>query len=122
MSYVQIEMGGKLRALKFNKMAQLILEEKIEPGNLISGVYGLVYAGLKANCYVKNEEPDFTFEQSCDWVDTLSDETLLKVQAAYQETEAYKKRQAYLAEVEASKKKVLPTAKASRNTKMKALK
>jgi len=86
-------------------MAQLILEEKIQHGNIMTGVYALVYGGLKANCYVKNEPEDFTFENVCDWTDELNDETLIKVQSAFQETEAYKKGQAYLADLEASKKK-----------------
>lgn len=117
MSYIQIEIGGKLRGLKFNKMAQLELESRIKPGNLISGVYALIYAGLIANCYVKNEEPDFTFEDACDWTDELSDETLLKVQAAFQETEAYKKNKAYQDELEAAKKKELPKDKPLKNIK-----
>jgi glutaminase len=119
MSYIQIEIGGKPRGLKFNKMAQLTLQEKIIPGNLMSGAYGLIYGGLIANCYVKGEEPEFTFEDACDWTDQLSDETILKVQAAFQETEAYKKGQAYLAEVEAAKKKEVPKDKPLKNTKQK---
>jgi hypothetical protein len=105
MSYVQVEMGGKLRGLKFNKMAQLILESKVQPGNIISGVYALVYAGLKANCYAKDEVADFSFEDACDWADLLSDEDSLKIQLAFQETESYKKGAAYIAEMEAAKKK-----------------
>ncbi len=120
MSYVQIEIGGKLRGLKFNKMAQLYIEQNINPGNVISGAYALVYAGLIANCYVKKEEPDFTFEDACDWADQLSDETLLKVQAAYQETDAYKKGQAYLEDLEASKKKETEDLKTLTSTEQNA--
>jgi hypothetical protein len=136
MSYIQIEIGGKPRGLKFNKMAQLTLQEKIISGNLMSGAYGLIYGGLIANCYVKGEEfadkeervidgktvvveMPITFEQVCDWTDELSDETILKVQAAFQETEAYKKGQAYLAELEAAKKKEVPKDKPLKNTKQK---
>jgi hypothetical protein len=119
MSYIQIEIGGKPRGWKFNKMAQLLLEEKIIPGNVISGSYGLIYGGLRANCYVKNVEPDFTFEDVCDWTDLLDDDTLLKVKAAYEEAEVYKKGKAYLAELEAAKKKEVPKDKPLKNTKQK---
>ncbi len=117
MSYVQIEVGGKLRGLKFNKMAQLILSEKVKPGNLLSGVYALVYAGLVANDYVKGIEPDYSFEDACDWADLLSEESLSKIKDAYELTEAYKLGQAYLEE---SKKK--ESHKVSKSTKPKALK
>ena len=117
MSYVQIDIGGKLRGLKFNKMAQLTLQDKIQVGNLMSGIYALIYAGLTADDYVKGIEPDYTFENVCDWCDTLKDEDLLKIQDAYQQTEAYKLGQAYL---EDAKKK--ESHKPSKNIKQKALK
>ena len=79
MSYIQIEIGGQQRGLKFNKMAQLELADKIVEGNFMSGIYALIYAGMKANCYVKQVEPDFTFEQVCDWCDVLPDEVLTAV-------------------------------------------
>ena len=121
MSYIQVEIGGKPRGLKFNKMAHLELEGKIKKGNLMSGVYGLVWGGLVANCYVKGDEPDFTFEQVCDWTDELSDDTLLQIQSAFQDTEAYKKGQAYKAELEKAKKKD-DQPNPLKNTKQKALK
>jgi len=117
MSYVQIEIGGKLRGLKFNKMAQLVIHEKVKPGNLMSGIYALIYAGLISNDYVKGNEPDYTFEQVCDWADELKDETLLKIQEAYQQTEAYKLSQAYLEDTKKKEK-----SNHSKNTKQKALK
>ena len=117
MSYTQIEIGGKSRGLKFNKMAQLLLQERVVVGNLMSGIYALVYAGLVANDYVKGVEPDYTFEQVCDWTDILQDEDLVKIQEAYQLTEAYKQGQAYL---ESAKKK--DSHKPLKNTKQKALK
>lgn len=117
MSYVQIEIGGKLRGLKFNKMAQLTLQDKIQVGNLMSGIYALIYAGLTANDYVKGIELDYTFENVCDWADDLKDEELLKIQEAYQLTEAYKLGQSYL---EDAKKK--ESRKPSKSIKPKALK
>lgn len=92
MSYVQIEIGGKLRGLKFNQMAVVILAQKVDHENYAAtGNYAMVYGGLKANCYVKGEEPDFTFEDVCDWVDSLSAEDLIKIDAALMEAESYKK-------------------------------
>jgi glutaminase len=119
MSYIQIEIGGKPRGLKFNKMSQLLLEDKVQQGNLMSGIYALVYAGLRANDYVKGIESDYTFEEVCDWSDELTDETFLKIQEAFQSTEIYKKGRAYLADAEASKKKD-SNPKATKSTKQSA--
>jgi len=70
MSYIQINIGGKLRGWKVN---QLTLEEwsKRMGATNTSAVYSAVNAGLVANCYVKGIEPDFTFEDVCDWCDQL---------------------------------------------------
>ena len=73
MNYIQIEIGGKLRGLKFN---QLSLEEytKHVGTGTSSAIYATFYAGLVGNCYVKQEEPDFTFEEVTDWVDKIYEE------------------------------------------------
>lgn len=118
MSYCRINIGGKERGLKFNQLAWLIFNEKIDRGHVLqTAAYALVYAGLKANCYVKSEEADFDFEKVCDWVESVSDEDLVKVNNAFQETQFYKNSEAYKKEQEGSKKK-----SAMRNTKGNALK
>lgn len=116
MSYIQIEIGGKLRGLKFNKMSQLLLEDKVQQGNLMSGIYALINAGLRANDYVKGVESDYTFEQVCDWADELTDETFLKIQEVFQTTEIYKQGRAYVEDAEAAKKKD-SNPKATKSTK-----
>lgn len=69
---MQINIGGKLRNLKYN---QLALEEIIKSDiSSISGMgasYTIVHAGLIAACYVAREKVDFTFENVCDWIDEL---------------------------------------------------
>ena len=115
MSYINVEIGGKQRGLKFNKMAQLIIEQKIIADNLMSGVYAVVYAGLKANCYVKGVEPDFTFEDVCDWTDGLEDSIILQITEAFKDTEMYKKGQSYQADLAAAKKKETQKSKVSKN-------
>jgi len=118
MSYCRINIGGKERGLKFNQLAWLIFNEKIDRGHVLqTAAYALVYAGLKANCYVKSEEADFDFEKVCEWVESVSDEDLEKVNNAFQETQFYKNSEAYKKEQEGSKKK-----SAMRNTKGNALK
>lgn len=91
MSYLQIEIGGKLRGLKFNQYAVITMAKLVDLDNYeASAGYALIYAGLRANLYVKREEPDFTFEQVCDWVEDLSQETLTKIMEVWQETQAFK--------------------------------
>lgn len=91
MSYIQIEIGGKLRGLKYLQYAVIVMAQKADLDNYdATAGYAMVYAGLKCNNYVKDVEDDFTFEQVCDWVDELPEETLLKVFEVFQETQAYK--------------------------------
>ena len=74
MSYTQIELGGKSRGWKFNQEAFEIFLKKVnwmEP-NPAGDTYACIYGGLIANCRVKNETVDFTFENVCDWVDELN--------------------------------------------------
>lgn len=88
MSYVII----KGRGLKFNQMAVIIMAQKCDPDNYAaSSNYASCYAGLKANCYVKGEELDLTFEQVCDWVEELTPEEIQQIDAALSESVAYKR-------------------------------
>jgi hypothetical protein len=89
MSYCKILIGGKERGWKGSQMTVDIIRQMADPE--ISLTYATVYAGLKANCYAKREEPDFTFEEVCDWCEQLSVEDAQKINAAFQETQAYKK-------------------------------
>lgn len=98
MSYIEIEIGGKVRGLKFTKYAMLLINQKADIKNWAATAnYAMVYAGLAANNYHKEVENDFTFEDVCDWVDDLDSATIVKVDTALQNANAYK------ATIEASK-------------------
>lgn len=124
MSYIKITTpDGKERGLKFNQMAILIMQEKTDPSQPIAtGAYALIYAGLKADCYVKQIECDFTFEQVCDWVDVLPDTEMNKIQAAFQETDTYKKGLAYKKQLEDQAKSKSKKKSPLKNTKASASK
>ena len=93
-NYIQIEIGGKLRGLKFNQLALEVYNENIDYERpMASAVYATFYAGLLGNCYVKKVEPDFTFEQVTDWVDeifTVDKKEIEKVCKVWEETNVYK--------------------------------
>jgi hypothetical protein len=93
MSYTQIEIGGKTRGLKFNNLAVELLVKNYDGETTASFIYSMIYAGLRGNCYVKREEPDFTFEVVCEWVDTMPDRDaqIMKATSAYTDTQEYKK-------------------------------
>ena len=116
MSYCKINIGGKERGLKFNQMALMIYVSKVDNDNLVATAgYALIYAGLRANAYVKGEEIDFTFEQVCDWVDELDAAAVQLVTDTFKETQAYKNG---VEKKEEETKKKLPP----KNTKRSALK
>lgn len=92
MSYLQIEIGGKKRGLKFNQLAIEIIS-KYNTGDTQSAfLYAMFYGGLRGNSYVKQEEPDYTFEEVCDWVDNLNNkaELITMVTNAMTETQIWK--------------------------------
>ena len=106
MSYVQIEIGGRARGLKFNQMAMEIMYQHYVEDSTAGNVYAMVYAGLRGNSYVKSEQPDYTLEQVCDWVDEISvkDPGLIKqVEDAMTSTEIFKE---LIKKGEENKKKV----------------
>lgn len=70
MNYIQIEIGGKPRGLKFNQLSLETYAKNVGT-NVSTAIYATFYAGLVGNCYVKQEEVDFTLEDVTDWVDEL---------------------------------------------------
>ena len=74
--YIQVNILGKMRGVKFGMIAvQQITMEAQKLGKILGAsldfamVPVIVYWGLYNNCYVKREEPDFTFEDVSDFVD-----------------------------------------------------
>lgn len=74
--YIQADVLGRRRGLKFGMLAaqRIMLEAQKLNASLgtevdVALVPVIVYWGLFNNCYVKREDPDFTFEDVCDWVD-----------------------------------------------------
>ena len=91
MIYIQINLGGKERGLKFNQMSVITMTKYLDFENIPATYgYAIVYAGLVANCYVKREEPDFTFEQICDLVDEMSLDDITKVRDCFEATQVFK--------------------------------
>jgi hypothetical protein len=104
MSYIQIELGGKLRGLKFNmyaleeytKRIANALDRAIKKNSTdisqATLVYACVYSGLIGNCYAKEIDQDFTFEDVTDWVDAASNADLEAACNCLSETERYKEK------------------------------
>lgn len=74
--YIQTDILGRKRGLKFGMIAiqQITLDAKrlgAVLGNEIDMalVPVIIYWGLYNNCYIKREDPDFSFEDVCDFVD-----------------------------------------------------
>ena len=55
------------------------------------GAYWLVHFGLVGNCVVKQQEVDFTFEETVDWFETLTEDEVLQIKAAYESTQDFAK-------------------------------
>lgn len=92
MSYLQIELGGKTRGLKFNQLAIELISSYNDTKTNTGFVYAMIYGGLMGNTYVKREEADYTFEEVCDWIDEIQnkEELVAKVTAALTDTQTFK--------------------------------
>lgn len=118
MSYIQIELGGKQRGLKFNELAvrkysEIIMQDVAngldsEADIATSGVYGMIWGGLVGNAYVKRENVDFTFEDVCDWVEKADVNELKKASDVFVETTQFKELLAKVKATSAEVKKKNP--------------
>jgi hypothetical protein len=76
--YIQLELGGKKRGIKFGNYA-LIEYSKLTGGGVVEVnevnplklCADLIYCGLKNNCYIKKEKEDFTHDDVILWVDDI---------------------------------------------------
>ena len=76
--YIQADILGRTRGLKFGMLAvQQIGMEMQKLGKVfgdnsidLAAVPVIIYWGLFNNCYIKKEDPDFSFEDVVDWVDS----------------------------------------------------
>lgn len=92
MSYISIEVEGKKWGLKFNQMALHLMAEYTDKQNeTATAGYALFYAGLKSNAFVKREELELSFEDACDMLEKLDNETVSKITAAFNESIAFMK-------------------------------
>lgn len=92
MSYIQINIGGKERGLKFNQLAIELMSQYNDSNTTTGFIYAMIYSGLRGASYVKREEPDYTFENVCDWIDNLEnkDKIINDVSAVLTETQIWK--------------------------------
>jgi len=116
-NYIQIEIGGKQRGFKFNQMADTEYRVKVgDQTNPIAHTYSMVWAGLISNCFTKGVEVDFTFEDVCDWCESVNDTDFLNILTCYKSTKDF------LKDVPQDVKKKTSEKSAQRNTKRNALK
>ena len=93
--YIAIELGGELRALKFNMMAMNVALNTIDWENYAATAnYAYVYGGLIGHYYAVNRTTDgfpYKFEDVMDWVDALDDETMTAINNCLVDSHAYRK-------------------------------
>jgi hypothetical protein len=97
MSYIELQLGGELRGLKFNNAAVDCYWQRVNFDEVIaSSVYATVYSGLIGNDLAKGVQySNYTYEQVTEWVDDLyntDEESLTKACELFAETTAYKKK------------------------------
>src|ERR1035437_7086853 len=97
MSYIQIELGGKSRGLKFNNRAIDAYWGKINFKEVEgSSVYAAIYAGLIGNDIAKGiQNSDYDYELVTEWVDELENnnpDSLGEALKMFTESQSYKSK------------------------------
>lgn len=86
--YIQIELGGMNRGLKFGNRALLSVMQKHKVDQGISFSFellvDLIYHALLNNCQVKKVEPDFTYTEVENWTDEMPMDKLLEIFNTFQ--------------------------------------
>lgn len=86
--YINIQLGGKKRGIKFGNRALLdvMAKHQVSEGIKFSFdlVVDLIYFGLINNCMIKRENVDFTEEDVVEWVDDMAMPDLLEVFNTFQ--------------------------------------
>lgn len=91
--YIQLELGGKKRGVKFGNYALIEYSKLNNTGvvefneqNPIKLCADLVYCGLKNNCFVKKETEDFTYEDVVMWVDDMPISQITEITKVFEES------------------------------------
>lgn len=96
MNYIELNLGGQLRGLKFNNAAVDTYWQRVHLTEIAaSTVYATIYAGLIGNDIANGQQSTFTFKDVSEWVDELYNEDESKIKEAcdlFAETDSYKKR------------------------------
>lgn len=105
MSYLQIEIGGKLRGLKFNQGTVILMNAELDKmklegqERLAFAAPALLYAALRSNSIIKRtefvdevegKETPITFEMVSDWFDKLPEDSITKILNCFTETQDFK--------------------------------
>src|SRR6187549_169419 len=98
MSYIQVEIGGRQRGIKFSQGTNVLLQDRLgeqdESVRKAFAVAFIVWAGLKTNCVIKGErftktvdgvEVAADFEDVCEWVEKLDEVTSMNIVNLYTE-------------------------------------
>ena len=91
--YIQLELGGKKRGVKFGNYALMEYSKINNTGvaefteeNPIKLCADLVYCGLKNNCFIKKEIEDFTQDDVLLWVDDMPMAKITQIIQVFEES------------------------------------
>jgi hypothetical protein len=91
--YIQLELGGKKRGVKFGNYALVEYSKlngtgvaEFDETNPIKLCADLVYCGLKNNCFIKKEIEDFNQEDVLAWVDDMPMAQITEIIQVFEES------------------------------------
>jgi hypothetical protein len=91
--YIQLELGGKKRGVKFGNYALFEYSKITNSGvaefneqNPIKLCADLIYCGLKNNCLIKREIEDFTYQDVIAWVDDMPIDKITEITQIFEQS------------------------------------
>lgn len=91
--YIQLELGGKKRGVKFGNYALMEYSTlngtgvaEFDEKNPVKLCADLVYCGLKNNCFIKKEIQDFTQDDVLAWVDDMPMSQISEIIQVFEES------------------------------------
>lgn len=70
--YIQVEINEKKVGLKFNMYAAENFTNVIGSQTSSANIVRMIWAGILGNAFVKQIDPEVSFEDVADWVETLT--------------------------------------------------
>jgi hypothetical protein len=92
-----ITINGKAVGVRFNMQAVAEMAGMKGSGNAIKNVLSVIWGGILGFAFIKQQEPEVTFEEVCDWYEAIyldgkESDDVKKVMAAFESSKIFQEK------------------------------